>query len=60
MRVLIEKALVADVLTLMLSHGQFLTRQAQDSREAHTAFEEWRPQLAVARLCLHQPPFSRR
>jgi DNA-binding response OmpR family regulator len=45
--ILVERTLVADIVTMTLKHGTFVTRHARDAREAFEAIEDWRPQLAV-------------
>src|SRR5215210_6793964 len=45
--VLVEQPLIAEVITLTLNHGVYVTREARDAREAMTVLGEWRPHLAV-------------
>ena len=45
--VMIDQPLIADVITLTLNHGVYVTQTASNVREATEALEEWRPHLAV-------------
>jgi DNA-binding response OmpR family regulator len=45
--VLVDQPVVAEVITLALNHGVYITRHARDAREATEALTAWRPHLAV-------------
>jgi DNA-binding response OmpR family regulator len=45
--VMVEQALIADVIELTLNHGPYSTRKAKDVAEASVVLEEWHPHLAV-------------
>ena len=45
--VMVDQSLIADVITLTLNHGVYVTQTASNVREATEALEEWRPHLAV-------------
>jgi len=45
--VMVEQALIAEVIKLTLNHGVYVTREARDVSEATAALGEWHPHLAV-------------
>jgi two-component system, OmpR family, KDP operon response regulator KdpE len=45
--VMVEQALIADVIELTLNHGLYATRKASDLSEATVVLDEWQPHLAV-------------
>ncbi len=44
---LIDQPVLADVVTLALSHGHYTTRVAQTEEEASLALADWRPHLLI-------------
>jgi len=45
--VMVEQALIADLIELTLNHGRYATRKANDVAEATVVRDEWEPHLAV-------------
>ena len=50
--VMVEQPLIAQVITLTLNHGVFVTREAKDPPAAMAAVDAWQPHLAVIDLDL--------
>jgi DNA-binding response OmpR family regulator len=45
--VMVEQPLIVEVIKLTLSHGVYVTREAQDVSEAAAVLGDWQPHLAV-------------
>ena len=45
--VLLDQPLISEVVRLILNHGDYMTRDARDAREATTILAEWQPHLAI-------------